>query len=77
MVFHYPLEETRVKFYIRVDVWLIMNPENPDNVDIEQLAKEVRDLKKEMKEMKSLIRSLLEEIIASGEEEDEDAYNFN
>ena len=54
-----------------------MNPENPDNVDIEQLAKEVRDLKKEMKEMKSLIRSLLEEIIASGEEEDEDAYNFN
>ncbi len=49
----------------------------PDDVDIKQLAKEVKDLKREMKEMKRLIRSLIEEIIASSDDEDEDMYNFN
>ncbi len=50
----------------------------PNDVDIEQLAKEVKNLKKEMNEMKKLIRSLIEEIISNGEEDnDEDMYNFN
>ena len=52
---------------------------NPNDVDIKQLAKEVKDLKKEMREMKKLIKSIIEEIIANGEDEtnDEDMYNFN
>jgi len=49
----------------------------PQDVDIDNLAKEVRNLKREMEEMKKLIRSLLHELVESAERDEEDFYDFN
>ena len=49
----------------------------PKDVDVKQLAEEVKHLRREMDEMKKLIRSLLQEIMESGQGDEEDFFDFN
>lgn len=46
-------------------------------MDIKRLQEEVKSLRKEMDEMKNLIRSLLQEIVETDQNEGDDFFDFN
>ncbi len=50
---------------------------DPNDDHIRRLEEEVRSLRREMDEMKALIRSLLQELLQSAQEDEDDFFEFN